>query len=151
MPKMLNKKNLFRIGFGLSLLVNVVVLVVVVITIVDVHTGKIDYLTDGSLQVDTCNNYFSKTNIKSGKSNQVGNVEFTPTYFTPAEGKNYCNSLNNNIEFQYLIQSNNPNALSYYNKTTNFASPSPTQYQIAVPYSALTHRPISPQSMGLSL
>ncbi len=160
--KFLNKKTLLRVGIYLSVLLNVVVVVVVLWAVIDVHEGRIDYLTNGNLQVDTCNHYFSKTNIKSGGSYQVGNVKFTRTYLTPAEQKNYCNSLNNNTEFQYLIQSDNQKALDYFNKTTNFSNPlgnlnskyknliAPPQYQISIPYNAQSQKPVNPQSMGLA-
>jgi hypothetical protein len=111
-----------------------------------------NYLTGGTLQVDTCSNYFDKTAIESGAPKQIGNVKFVPTYFTSAEQKNYCNALNNNIEFQHLIQSDNQRALDYYDKTTEFSySTTQAQYQIVVPYDATTHKPISPESMGLVL
>lgn len=156
-----SKQVLKRIGITLSIILNVAAAVIVLVIIYDVHAGDLNYLTDGTLQLDTCNNYFNDTKVKQSGVYQIGNVNFVKYYLTPTEQQNKCNSLNNNINFQYLVQANNQRALDYYDSATTFGqlnlknTPSSihiegTQYQVQIPYSTKTGKPIDPSSMGLS-
>src|SRR5580693_9262217 len=159
--KNLPSQTLKKIGIIASVGLNTIAIVIVLLVIFDVHYGHLNYLTDGSLQVETCNNYFSHTKINQSGVYQVGNVSFVKYYLTSAEQQNKCNSLNNNINFQYLTQADNGNALNYYDSTTNFnyinlkstlssVNIEPPQYQIQIPYSSKTDKSIDPTSMGLS-
>ena len=160
--KLPSSQALKKIGITISVVINIAAAIVVLLIMYDVHYGHLNYLTNGNLQVETCNNYFSRTKIKQNGFNQIGNVNFVNTYLTTSEQQNKCNSLNNNINFQYLVQANNQNALNYYDTATNFNDnvnlkniPSsvkiaPPQYQVQIPYNSNTNKPINPTSMGLS-
>jgi hypothetical protein len=160
--KLPSGKAFKKFGITISIIVNIAAVIIVLVVIYDVRYGHLNYLTDGNLQVETCNNYFSRTKIKQSGFYQIGNVNFVNTYLTPSEQQDKCSSLNNNVNFQYLVEANNQKALNYYDTTTNFNYninlknlPSsvriePTQYQVQIPYSSKTNKPISPVSMGLS-
>jgi hypothetical protein len=160
--KLPSKQVLKKTGITLSIVLNVAAAVLVLVIIYDVHSGHLNYLTDGTLQVDTCNNYFNDTKIKQSGFYQQGDVNFVKYYLTPAERLNKCNSLNNNINFQYLVQADNQKALDYYDNMTGFGSlgldnirsqyivQGGLQYQVQIPYSTKTYSPVDPTSMGLS-